>query len=121
MKQAWRELAQIAKWQSLGAAVGAFCAFWWFDFQQSFAFLFGSVVLISGTLISARIGLKPAGSPAASVVRVLVAVAWKWLWVFAGLIAAITKLKLPEVGLVSGIVAMQLLGIFAGMQSALKS
>jgi hypothetical protein len=117
MKQAWRNLMQIAKWQCLGAAAGWITAFCLFDAHQSAAFLFGSVVLISGTLISARIGLKPASSPEASVVRILVAVSWKWLWVFAGLVAAITKLSLPEIGLVAGVVCMQLVGIFAGMRA----
>ena len=117
MKQTWRNLIQIAKWQCVGAAAGWVIALCVFDAHQSTAFLFGSMVLISGMLMSARIGLKPSSSPEASVVRVLAAISWKWLWVFAGLLAAIAKLKLPEVGLVAGIVCTQLVGIFAGMRA----
>ena len=118
MKQAWREITQIAKWQFVGAVIGAMGVFGLFDWQQSLAFFVGSTVLITGVLISARIGLKKAGSPEASVLRVVAAIGWKWLWVLAGLVAAITKLNLPETGLVAGIITTQLLGLFAGMQNA---
>ena len=120
MKQAWRELLKIVKWQVCGAVICSGIVFCFADGRLALAISIGSAVLISGTLISAGIGLKPAGSPEASLLRVLMAVSWKWLWVFAGLVAAITKLKLPEAGLVVGVIATQLLGIFAGMQSALK-
>jgi hypothetical protein len=121
MHQAWRDLVKIVKWQIWGAVVCAGLVFCFADARAAFAVSIGSVVLISGTLMSARIGLKPASSPEASVVRILAAISWKWLWVFAGLVAAIAKLKLPEVGLVAGIIAAQLLGIFAGMQDASKN
>ncbi len=121
MKQAWRTLIQISVRQVLGAALLAAVIWGLVDFEHGLAVLSGALILLSGTLVSARWGFRLSNSPEAALIWVLVAISWKWLWVVAGLALAISKLQLPGIGLVAGIVATQLLGIIAGMQRTLKS
>jgi hypothetical protein len=121
MKQAWRTLIQISVRQVLGASLLAMLIWGLVDLQHGLAVLSGALILLSGTLVAARWGLRRSNSPEASVAWVLAAIAWKWMWVVAGLALAIIKLQLPGIGLVAGIVGAQLFGIIAGMQRTLKS
>jgi hypothetical protein len=112
----WRDLAAAARLQVWTAVVGALALIILMDQSAGFAFSYGVILITSGTLLSARFGLRVGANPVAGLIFVLSSLAWKWLWILAGFYIAILRLELPAVWLVLGVVLAQLVGIYAGIR-----
>jgi hypothetical protein len=115
MRPQWRSLLKTTAVQ-LG--VGGFGALLMvlISVQAAGAYLFGVCLVASSTVFSARFALRKTTSPIASVAAVLSAIAWKWLWVFAGLYLAFARWQLPGLALILGILTALLVPIAVGMR-----
>jgi hypothetical protein len=115
MQRAWREVAHLVSFQCAAGVVGAVFAGFWQGYWQGVAFFFGAVLLASATLLSARFGLRRVSSPVASLGAVLSGVAWKWLWILAGVVLAFSRWHLPEFALLLGLITAELAALVAGV------
>ena len=115
MTKAWRELLRSAGVQVAVAAAGAAILVLVFDRYRALAFALGVILITSGTLFSARFGLRRAATPAGAMAYVLGSLAWKWLWIVAGLYLAIVRWGLEPIWVIIGIVFAQAANIFVGI------
>jgi hypothetical protein len=115
MTRGWRELVQSAGVQIAIAAAGALILGMVFDLARALAFAFGVMLITSGTLFSARFGLRRAATPAAAMAYVLGSLAWKWLWIVAGLYLAMVRWGLEPIWVIIGIVFAQAANICVGI------
>jgi hypothetical protein len=114
MNRAWRELARLVSFQCAAGLVGAVIAGFWHGVWVGGAFFYGAALLASANLLSARFGLRKVSSPVASLGAVLGGIAWKWLWLVAGVYLAFSRWHLAELAVVLGLITAQLAAIVAG-------
>jgi hypothetical protein len=115
MSQAWRDVKRLLIVQVWIALIGLLLFGLGVRWISGLAFAVGVVLITSGTLLSARFGLRRATEPAIAMAFVISSLAWKWLWIVAGLFIAIKRLNLPPIWLVAGVIAAQLANIVQGI------
>jgi hypothetical protein len=115
MTRVWRELLRSIGMQIAVAAAGAAILVLIFDFHRALSFAFGVMLITTGTLFSARFGLRRAATPATAMAFVVGSLAWKWLWIVAGLYLAIVRWGLEPIWVIFGIVLAQAANICAGI------
>jgi hypothetical protein len=111
----WRPVGELLKWQ-LGALVAGFGISALVDLKWALAYAFGASICIIGGFISARLSLRDVRLPFAILVMVFAGTLFKWIWVAIWLYLGIAHWRLPGLGLVVGVVCMQLATIAAGMK-----
>jgi hypothetical protein len=111
----WRPVSRLLKWQ-LGALTAGFAISAVLDLKWALAFACGALVCISGHFISARLALRDVRQPFAILVMVFAGTLFKWIWVATWLYLGIAHWRVSGLGLVVGVVCMQLATIAAGIK-----
>lgn len=115
---AWRELAFTLTAQVLTAVlVGVLLALWW-DLRFALGFVFGMLLMASGHLLAARFGLRKSVQPIHVLALVFTSIAWRWLWVLAGLYIALRHWSLPPLAIIFGLIAAVIAAFVSGYYQA---